>query len=355
MANKNKKIVIGFSGGVDSSVAAFLLKKNGWEPLAVFLELPYWDKKKEKVRNKKAINKAKSICRKLGIPFYSIGAKNDFRKSVVNYFLSSLKNNQTPNPCVVCNRQLKLKKLFDWADRRGIKYVATGHYARIIKDKKTGEKVLAMAKDRGKDQTYYLSLLPKKWLNRIIFPLGDYNKSEVYRIAKDIGLPFKKSNQSQDFCYVPKDSIGNFLKKKIKGKEGLIEDEKGNKLGKHKGLYFYTFGQRKGISLSGGPYFVKGINREENSLIVTKNNKELFKKEILLHNLHFIDNNFIGRKRIRVMAKIRYKQPLSEAALIIFSKRKGKLIFKEPQRAATPGQFAVFYSGEICLGNGVIG
>lgn len=359
MIQKNKKIVVGMSGGVDSTMALILLKKQGWSPIGVSLKLPIWKSKKNLLRENvcctvESMNIAKKVCQQLKVPFHILDVRTDFQKKVVNYFISEFKNNKTPNPCVICNRYLKFKKLFQFAKKMGANHIATGHYAQIRKNLKTGKYELLKAKDKTKDQTYNLCFLPQKWLKNIVFPLGNYTKKEVYQIAKDYGFAFfLKKKQSQDFCFVAGKSLAAFLKNKIGQKPGKIMDTKGNILGEHQGLHFYTIGQRKGINLSAGPYFVKDFDIAKNILIVTKNQKEIIQKEIILSPFHFISQEF-PKEKIKVMAKVRYRQPLSKATLFPFFKKKLKLVFDKPKQAVTPGQLAVFYQKEVCLGGGRI-
>ncbi|MFA5386165.1 MAG: tRNA 2-thiouridine(34) synthase MnmA [Candidatus Paceibacterota bacterium] len=373
-----RRVVVGMSGGVDSSVALLLLKKQGWEPIGVTLKLPVWENKKNLLRENvccttESMNVAKLICKKLDIPYFIIDCQKDFTKKIVNYFVSELKNNRTPNPCVVCNRDFKFQKLFEVAKKMGANYVATGHYTRIrIRELKiknalpTGRQAecrkfeLLIAKDTKKDQSYMLSGLSQKDLAKIILPLGDLTKKDVYKIAKrESCLPegrgfkfFEKIRQSQDFCFVSGKSLPAFLKQKIGEKPGNIINENGKIIGQHKGRHFFTLGQRKGINISNGPYFVFGFDKKKNVVYATKDKNKLFKKEILLSPYHLISGEKL-KKPINVLAKTRYHQELFPAKIIPQGK-KLKLIFKKPVFSPTPGQFAVFYDKNVCLGNGVI-
>ena len=362
MANYHqKRIVVGMSGGVDSSMALLLLKEQGFKPIGVSLKYAVWKDKQNLLRENiccsaNSFKIAKDICKKLKVPYYIFDVAKEFKKEVIGYFTSELKDNKTPNPCIICNRYLKFKKLFDWAKKHQIKYVATGHYARISKNTHTGRYELIRAKDKEKDQTYSLCFLPQKWLKHIIFPLGNYTKPEIYKMAREKGFGiFLKQKQSQNFCFVAGKSINHFLKKEIGQEQGLIKNTKGKILGKHSGLHFYTIGQRKGINLPGGPYFVVDMDALNNVLIVSKNKNELYRKEALLSPLHFI-SNIPPKDKICVQAKIRYRQPLTKAVLYPTKDKKGaaKLVFNKPQKAITPGQFAVFYQKDVCLGGGRI-
>ena len=361
MTRKNKtRVVVGLSGGVDSSVALALLKKQGFEPVGVSFKYSVWKDKRNLLKeniccSKNGFTIAKKVCRELGVPYYIIDDRFNFEKKVIGYFLSVLKNKQTPSPCLICNRFVKFQGLFEFAQKKGIKCVATGHYAKTRKNKKTGKYELLKGTDKTKDQSYFLPLLGQRQLRNIIFPLGEYTKKEVEQIAKKEGFDFfSKVKQSQDLCFVSQKAMPFYLEEKIGVQEGDVVNKEGNILGRHRGLFNYTIGQRKGIDVPNGPWWVAGLDKKKNQLIITnkKNDPILFHKEIVLNKCHFIS----GEKPkgiIKVMAKIRFNQITTEAKLTI-AKNKVKLIFKKPQKTATPGQFAVFYQSNVCLGCGVI-
>lgn len=355
---QSKKIVVGLSGGVDSSMSLILLKKQGWQPIGVSLKLPVWKSPKNLLQEnicctKESLKIARSICKKLNIPYHIVDARKDFQKEVVDYFISEWKNLRTPNPCVICNPNFKFKQLLQWSKKHNIQYIATGHYARLRLNPQNKKYELLKAKDKNKDQTYNLCFLPQKWLAHIIFPLGKYTKEEVYKMAEKEGLKvFAQKKESQNFCFLANKSLCPFLKEKIGKKQGLILDSKGNILSKHQGLHFFTLGQRKGIKLSGGPYFVTGWDKKKNYLFITKNKKTLYKKELSLFPYHFISEEKII-KPISVQVRTRYQQKLSKARLIP-EKKKLKIIFSKPVFAPCHGQFAVFYQKNICLGGGKI-
>ena len=333
-------------------MALSLLKDQGWDPVGVSLKYAVWKNRCNPLKENiccsaESFKIAKKVCKELGTTHHIFNVSEEFKKQVIDYFLKELKNYRTPNPCIICNRYLKFAKLFEWAEKHNIKYVATGHYAGIRKKEK-----YELIKNKDKDQTYSLCLLPQKWLSRIIFPLEGYTKKQVYSLAKKKGFDFFLK-PSQDFCFMAGQSLGCFLAKEMGFKEGLIKDTKGNVLGKHQGLYFYTIGQRKGVRLHGGPYFVLKIDVPNNVLIVTKKKKDLFRKEILLSSCHFVSGIFPSRK-LRIESRIRSGQKLSRAVLYPLSGKKMKLVFDKPQRAVTPGQFAVFYQKDACLGGGRI-
>ncbi len=362
----NKQIVVGMSGGIDSCIALVLLKKQGWNPIGLSLKYGIWKNKKNLLREnicctKESFQTAKNVCEKLNVPYYTFDVAENFKKQVIGYFLKELKENKTPNPCLICNRYIKFKHLFEWANKYKIKYIATGHYANIEKNRQTQKYELKKAKDQKKDQTYYLSFLPEEWLKYIIFPLGKYKKEQVYQIAKK-----EKFNhlfylkESQDFCFVSGKSMNNFLSQEIGIKSGPIKllpskqtSSPPQVIGKHQGLHFYTIGQRKGIKLAGGPYFVSKKDANTNTLIVTKKNKELYKQKAILFPYYFISQKPL-LKKIYVQVKIRYQQKLTNAILIPIFKNKIKIIFEYSQRAITPGQLTIFYQGNTCLGGGII-
>ncbi len=355
---KSKKIVVGLSGGVDSSISLLLLKKQGYQPIGVSLKYSIWENKRNILRENvccsaESFSIAKEICQKLKVPYYIIDEQLDFKEKVIGYFLRVLKEKKTPNPCLVCNRLVKFNKLFDFAKKKGIKYVATGHYARVRENKETKKYELLRGKDERKDQSYFLCLLTQKQLKNIVFPLGGYTKEHVYKIAKKEGLDFfSKIKQSQDLCFVAKQSITSYLEEEIGFESGEIIDQENNVLGQHQGLHFYTIGQRRGITVPGGPWWVIGFNRKKNQLIVTNQEDDLglFKKTIIISKPHFISGQ-APKKAIKVEAKTRFNQSLSPAKLYLRGK---KLVFDNPQKAITPGQWAVFYQGDICLGGGEI-
>jgi len=345
------------SGGVDSSVALILLKKQGWSPVGVSLKYSVWQDKANLLNENiccsaESFKIAENVCKKLGVPHHVFDVAKDFKKEVIDYFVAELKNNRTPNPCVICNPMLKFKKLFEWAEKQDIEYVATGHYAQVRGNKKTGKYELLVAKDEEKDQTYSLSFLPQKWLGRLVFPVGNYTKEQVFQIAKEQGFGFYlKRKESQDFCFVSGKCLDCFLEKEIGKKQGQIKDVDGNVLGKHQGLHFYTIGQRKGINLPDGPYYVVGKHCADNILVVSKNEQDLLSKIALLSPFNFISGE-IFEKEIKIKAKIRSQHIAAKATLFPFKKNCLKLVFDRPQKSITPGQFAVFYKDDICLGGG---
>lgn len=354
----NKKVVVGISGGIDSSISLILLKKQGFEPIGVFLKFSIWEDKKNLLRenvccSEKSLEIARKICRKFEIPFYIISAKEEFKKKVINYFISEIKNGKTPNPCVICNEKVKFQKLLKIAKKLKAFYIATGHYARVRFNKKEKKYELLRGKDKEKDQSYYLCFLNQKILRHTIFPLGNFKKKEVKEIAEQLRIKDFFKRESQDLCFVANRSIPYFIEKILGKKIGKIINKKGEILGEHKGLYFYTLGQRKGLGIAGGPYYVIGFDRKKNLLIVSKDKKDLYKKEIFVSPFHFISGK-IPKKKMEILCKTRYRQPLKKAILFPPRRNKIKIVFKKPCLSPTPGQFAVFYKKDICLGGGVI-
>jgi tRNA-uridine 2-sulfurtransferase len=345
MAEKKKKVIVGLSGGLDSAVALLLLKKQGYQPIGLTLKF-------NSQQSRESVNQARKNCQKLKVPFKTLDCRQEFKKQVIDYFSKLLKQGKTPNPCIVCNPLVKFKALFNFASQQNCQYVATGHYARI----KNGQ--LLRAKDENKDQSYFLCLMRQNQLKRIIFPLGNLTKQEVYQIAKKEKLgSVIQQKESQDLC---------FKLPKLAANPGTIVDSQKNILGRHQGLHEYTVGQRKGIKLSNGPWKVTGFDYKKNQLIVTnkKNDPLLSKKEIALTRTHFISGR-PKQKSIKVKAKTRFNQPLASAKLSLSSAGPAsRLIFDRPQKSVAPGQWAVFYlprrsgaktdDGEICLGGGMI-
>ncbi len=344
---KDKRIVVGVSGGVDSSMSLVVLQKRGYTPIAVSLKLPVWKDancKDNSCCTPQALKIAKEICKKFGIKYHVVDERKNFQKEVVSYFKKELKNNRTPNPCVVCNRYSKIKALLDFADKHKIKFVATGHYAKIKNNN------LCKPKDKEKDQIYGLCLLKKDWLSRIIFPLADMTKDQVYSLAQKQDFDyFSKTKQSQDFCYVSGSDISKFVEKELGKKPGKIVDAHGKFLGTHNGLWFYTLGQRKGLGKNGKRYFVSGFNTKKNQLIITEKLEKKI-KEISLEKVNLL----IEKLPKNLKVKIRYTTTELSAKVTLQKGNKAKVIFAFPQAVVTPGQFCVFYKGDKCLGGGII-
>lgn len=346
-----KKIVVGLSGGVDSAIALVLLKQKGYDPIGLSLKLPVWQKGKCRENScctKDSLLIAKKICNSLNVPHYVFDVSMDFEKEVVSYFVSEMKNNRTPNPCVICNKHHKLKQLLFWANKNNIDLVATGHYAKSKFNNVSKKYELLIPKDKEKDQTYGLCLLSEKELSKIVFPLENLTKDQVYEIAQRCDFDFfTKQKQSQDFCYVSRKDLYSFLLEKIGKKKGHILDIDNKILGTHDGSWLYTIGQRKGLGLN-EKYYV--VSKEKNNIYVTNKKDQVLIKEINLENIHLISGK-LPTKKIKV--KIRYSSDFLSARLVK-NKNEIKVILDKPVEFITPGQFCVFYSGKVCLGGAII-
>ena len=343
MKTLNKpKIIVAISGGIDSSVAAALLKKDNFDVTAVFLKLA------DLSHFKKAEARARKIAKILGIRFLVLDLRQEFQKTVIDYFMKEIKLGRTPNPCVVCNKEIKFGILLKKAKELGVDFVATGHYAR-----KSASGFLREAKDTEKDQSYFLWTLTRKQLKHILFPLGNYTKEEVRGLAKRFKLPVFAVPESQEICFI-ETTANDFLKECFKPKVGKIVDINGNMIGQHQGLVFYTIGQRKAIGLSGGPYYVLGKDSNKNFLIVTKTKKDLYRKNLVAKNINWT-SGAKPRLPLRLKAKIRYRHKAVPGTLREqVSAGNYNLVFGRPQRAITSGQSVVFYKRKEVLGGGII-
>ena len=346
---EEKKVLLGMSGGVDSSVSALILKNKGYEVIGATLELF------SKSDNKDTYQDAKNICDFLNIEHYIYNYNEEFKKHVIDNFIDCYSNCKTPNPCIECNRYMKFGVMYEKAKELGCFYIATGHYAKTEYSEKYGRWVLKKSNAGKKDQSYVLWNIPKELLEHIIFPLGDFqNKDEIRAIAKDANLKVANKPDSEDICFIPNGNYKEFLENfsDIKPKVGNIVNIDGKILGKHTGLYNYTIGQRKGLGISNSvPLFVLGFNKEKNEIIVGEEDK-LYKNEILVTDINLLLIDEI-KDEMEVEVKTRYSSRLAKARI----SQEGKNIrvkFEDPQRAITPGQSAVFYIDDIVLGGGKI-
>lgn len=354
---KNKlKIAVAMSGGVDSSVAAALLKRQGHRVVGIFLHFWHEAAPPDKggvggVENKccslKALTDARRVANKIGLPLYVLNFSKIFKKQVVADFLDEYQKGRTPNPCVRCNKLVKLGYLIKQARRLGFAYVASGHYARNIAGR------LFKAKDKTKDQSYFLYTLNQAELKHLLFPLGDYTKRQVRQLAKKFKLPVAEKPESQEICFIPEKSHNEFLRRHLKLRPGLIKTFGGKILGHHQGLPLYTIGQRKGIEIGGtGPYYAAKMDYKKNILYVVNDghDKRLYKKSLMAKQVNWLSPVELP---LNCSAVIRYRhKPV--ACQLAKSGGNCRVRFKELERAITPGQSVVFYQGEKVLGGGII-
>lgn len=335
------------SGGVDSSVAAALLKKAGFDVTGVYMKC--WTEGPA-CTTQEDERSARLAALHLKIPFYVWNFITEYREKVVEYMLQGYEGGITPNPDIMCNREIKFGLFFKKAMTLGADYIATGHYVRV--KKKNSYYMLLKGKDEEKDQSYFLSMIHPDVLAKSLFPIGDYEKSQVRTFAKKIGLPNAERKDSQGICFVGEVKIGEFLRVHIPQKKGSIVSTTGEVLGQHDGAYYYTVGQRQGLKLAGGPYYVSKKDLKTNTLEVTKEEKDIMTSDFLVKDMNW----FIPYEESddSLFAKFRYRQ---KDVLVTIQKLKNGLLKVTPevaQRAITPGQFAVFYQGEELLGGGVI-
>ncbi|MGL4741266.1 MAG: tRNA 2-thiouridine(34) synthase MnmA [Sarcina sp.] len=353
----NKKVVLGMSGGVDSSVAAYLLKEQGYDVIGVTMQIWQEDKEYEEREggccSLSAVEDARRVANKLGIAFYVLNFRESFKKNVIDYFVEEYINGRTPNPCIACNKHLKFDELLMKAQGLGADYVATGHYAKI--EKVNDRYVLVNADDDKKDQTYALYNMTQYQLEHTLMPCGDYKKEQIREIAKKIGLAVHNKKDSEEICFIPDNNHGLYIQtaKPKKVKEGNFVDKEGNILGKHKGIVYYTIGQRKGLGLSiGRPAYVTGINPKKNEVIIGPET-DIFKKELICKDINFMAIEDL-KEPLEVKAKIRYSAKPEKAIITKIADDRVKVSFEKPQRAITKGQSVVFYKENYVVGGGII-
>jgi len=349
----NTKVAVALSGGLDSAVAALLLKQAGHDLVGVHMRLGdsgHFDLQ---------AHRAENVCRILGIPYHEVNLQRDFETCVVDYFCREYQRGRTPNPCVACNQHIKFGLLLDKALSLGADFLATGHYARV-EHSGSGYRLLK-AKDTSRDQSYFLYILTQEKLARVLFPVGDHTRDDVKQMAKQAGLP-AVAKSSHDICFISQKNYGYFLSQRFSPTPGDVVDTDGRKLGQHRGIAFYTIGQRHGVGLaSGKPLYVVRIEPESNR-VVLGSVEDLYSQGLTARNLNWISGK-APQEPITVTAKIRYKSKEAEAT--VFPPRgcesrcnRDETIcdvrFAEPQKAVTPGQAVVFYNGDEVLGGGII-
>ena len=355
-----KKALIAMSGGVDSSVAALIMKEKGYDCIGITMKL-YDSETGQACRSRTCctledVEDARQVASALSIPYYVLNFKDDFQKKVILPFVETYENGGTPNPCIRCNRFMKHEKLYKKAEELGCDYIVTGHYARIRYDEEKQRYLLLTAKDEKKDQSYVLYFLNQEQLKHSIFPLGEFEtKEEVRAIAEKNGFFNADKPDSQDICFVTSGSYGDFLEK-FRGKpypKGYFVDEEGHKLGKHKGIIRYTIGQRKGLGLAlKEPMYVAGKNLEKNQVILTKG-PTLYSEALEAEDFNWISMD-PPKEEYPVTVKTRYNAKAVPAFVSVKEENNVFLRFEKPERAIAAGQAVVLYDGEIVVGGGTI-
>ncbi len=355
----NNKAIIAMSGGVDSSVAAYLMKQRGFDCIGVTMKLFYNDDvgmaDEHTCCSLRDVEDARRICGTLGIPHYVFNFSDSFREKVIEPFVSGYENGTTPNPCIDCNRFLKFDRLFLRAKELGCDRVATGHYAGIEKDPVSGRYLLKKAKDPAKDQSYVLYAMTQEQLAHTVFPLGDMKKSGTRAVAEAQGFVNADKHDSQDICFVKNGDYAGFIEQ-YTGRNcppGDFIDTDGNVLGRHRGVIRYTVGQRRGLGISSTePLYVLGVDPDSNTVTLGREEK-LFSREVTVGDINMISVPRLDRP-VRLKAKVRYRQPEQRAEVTRTADDTLKILFDEPQRAITKGQAAVLYDGDIVVGGGTI-
>ncbi|MBR2742475.1 MAG: tRNA 2-thiouridine(34) synthase MnmA [Clostridia bacterium] len=355
----NNKAIIAMSGGVDSSVAAYLMKERGYDCIGVTMKLFYNEDagvpREQSCCSLEDTEDARSVARSLGMPHYVFNFSDKFRECVIDRFVYSYENGMTPNPCIDCNKYLKFDKMFLRARELGCSYVVTGHYARIEYNEKTGRYILKKGADANKDQSYVLYSMTQEQLMHTIFPLGGMTKDEIRAIAEKNGFINAKKRDSQDICFVPDGKYADFIER-YTGRtypEGDFVDKNGNVLGRHRGIIRYTVGQRKGLGLAlPEPLYVSDVDPAKNTVTLAKNS-ELFSSVLIAKNINLIPVEKIASP-VRLSAKVRYRHPEAAATVTQLDADTIKVEFDTPQRAVTRGQAVVLYDGDAVFGGGTI-
>ncbi|RKY30019.1 MAG: tRNA 2-thiouridine(34) synthase MnmA [Candidatus Omnitrophota bacterium] len=351
---EKKRVVVAMSGGIDSSVAAALLTKQGLEVIGITM---HFDILESSSRLNLHVSNALRVAEKLGIKHYTIDISRDLKEKVIKDLCAEYAKGRTPNPCIRCNKYIKFSALLRKARALEAEYLATGHYARIKKVRSTEYGVprylLQKARDQKKDQSYFLYRLNQNQLKHILFPLGNYTKEQVRRLARKFDLPVSYNPESQDICFIPNKDYREFLDKQgIKSRPGYIVDRKGNILGQHRGIAFYTIGQRQGLGIAAAhPLHIKEINAKANTIVVA-GKEDVFASGLLIKKVNFISKPI--KKKIALRVRIRYNHKEMPAGISPLGNNKLKAHFRRPQFAITPGQSAVFYDKDTVIGGGII-
>ena len=352
---KDIRVVVGMSGGVDSSVAALLLKEQGYDVIGIFMK--NWDDTDENgvCTATEDYEDVIRVCNQIGIPYYAVNFEKQYWDKVFTYFLDEYRAGRTPNPDVMCNKEIKFKAFLEHALNLGADYLATGHYARV--EDRDGERKMLRGLDENKDQTYFLNQLDQSQLERVLFPIGNLEKKRVRELAVEAELATATKKDSTGICFIGERNFKEFLGNYLPAQPGNMETMSGEVKGKHDGLMYYTIGQRQGLGIggSGEPWFVVGKDLERNVLLVEQgfHNELLYSDSITAVNVSFVSDK-PKAKTFECTAKFRYRQPDNAVTVELQDDGTAKVFFKEPIRAVTPGQAVVFYDGEECLGGGTI-
>lgn len=349
---EEKRVLLGMSGGVDSSVSALLLKEQGYEVVGTTMELFAGSS----CCNTNTYIDAKNVCNQIGVPHFIYNFKDEFKKYVIDDFINCYSNCLTPNPCIECNKFMKFGLMYEKAKELGCEYIATGHYAKTEYSEKYDRWVLKKSKAGKKDQSYVLWNIPKNLVEHIVFPLADFeSKDEIRKIAKENNLKTANKPDSEDICFIPDGNYKRFLEENsnLKPKKGNIVHVNGTVLGKHNGLYNYTIGQRKGLGISyKEPLFVVGFNRAKNEVIVGEK-EYIYKTEMIVKNINLLLVDKI-EDSMKVSVKTRYSSKEEMATIEMVDEDTIKVVFENPVARITPGQSAVFYLDDIVVGGGKI-